>query len=88
MTCKECRFQHKSVCHRFPPVGIEPDAEGAPRVAWSIVGTDDWCGEFVRKDGVVQAKDDLASRKYPCKRCGRTTLHSGNLCSYCDTGNA
>ena len=47
LSCKECQFFHKSVCHAHPPIGNQ----------WALVGTDDWCGEFVRKDA-PQAKSE------------------------------
>ena len=90
MRCKECRYYDgceaaRGDCHRFPPLSVSIDGS----TIWpSVIGQDDWCGEFVSKDAPRAKSDPLLPKVKPCPRCGRTTVQSGGLCSYCDTGNA
>jgi hypothetical protein len=52
--CNACRFYDRTgfgdvnygECRRHPPVMVKEQANGIPRGVWSVVGYDDFCGEY------------------------------------------
>lgn len=36
-------------CRRYPPIAIERHANDLPRGVWPVVGYDDTCGEYAKK---------------------------------------
>ena len=57
-SCKECRYfafddGDVGACRRYPPSIYDADADES---YWPMLSVGDWCGEFVRKDGLPQGK--------------------------------
>ena len=55
--CKDCRFYEVGTCHRYPPIGANPESverlPGYDIFVFPSVCDGDWCGEFKKevKDG-------------------------------------